>query len=157
MRQVIYIPDGAGGYVAQVPSLPGCVTKGKNLSEVMSNVRHAIYEHLANLEASGQPIPESTIVEAPKDKGVFSDKILLKEDVIRTIEEVFPNEDLQTIMDVMNEYGKRPFEIDTERVQVAAIRLSEGNTDKLLQVVSDAKRDYRDVLSWYAIKFGSYP
>lgn len=157
MRQVIYTPDGTGGYVAQVPSLPGCMTKGKNLSEVMNNSRHAIYDYLAKLEASGQPIPESTIVEAPKDKGVFSNNILLKEDVIRTIQEVFPNEDLQTILEVMSEYGKQPFEIDRERVQVAAIRLSEGNVDKLLQLVSDAKRDYRDVISWYAIKFGSYP
>jgi predicted RNase H-like HicB family nuclease len=154
---VIYIPDGTGGYIAQAPSLPGCITKGKNLSEVMNNSRQAIYDHLATLETNGQPIPESTIIEAPKDKGVFSHNILLKEDVIRAIQDVFPNEDLQTILVVMNEYGKKPFEIDTERVQVASIRLSEGNVDKLLQIVSDAKRDYRDVISWYAIKFSSYP
>ena len=157
MRQVIYRRDGVGGFVAEVPSLPGCLAKGKNLSDVIVNTRHAIYAHIATLEAQGQPIPESTLIDVPKSDAVFSDKLLLREDVIQVIGEVFPNENLQTVLDIMSEYGKQPFEIDTERVQVASIRLSEGNVDKLLQIVSDAKRDYRDVLSWYAIKFGSYP
>ena len=157
MRQVVYLKDGVGGYVSEVPSLPGCRAKGKDLSEVIVNTRHAIYDHLANLEAQGQPIPEATVIDVPKADGVYNDKLLLREDVIQAIGEVFPNEDLQTVLDVMNEYGKQPFERDTERVQVASIRLSDGNVDKLLQLVSDAKRDYRDVLSWYALKFGSYP
>lgn len=157
MRQVIFRKDGMGGYVAEVPSLPGCTAKGKNLSEIFMNTRHAIIEYYAKLEAAGQPIPESIVVDVPKADGVYNDKLLLREDVLQSIREYFPNDDTQTIMDIMDEYGKRPFEIDSERVQVASIHLSEGNVEKLKQVVSDAKRDYRDVLSWYATKFGRYP
>ena len=157
MRQVVFLPDGVGGYVVEVPSLPGCRAKGKNISAAIVNVRQAIYAHIANLEALGQTIPESTVMDIPKAEGVINDKLLLHEDVIQAIREVFPNEDLQTVLDVMDEYGKQPFEMDTERVQIAAIRLSEGDIDRLLQLVVDAKRDYRDVLSWYATKFGRYP
>ncbi len=157
MRQVVYLQDGVGGYVAEVPSLPGCRAKGKDLSKVIVNTRHEIYAHIANLEANGEPVPEAAVIDIPKADGVYNDKLLLSEDVIQAIREIFPNEDLQTVLDVMSEYGKQPFEKDTERLQVASIRLSEGNVDKLLQLVSDAKRDYRDVLSWYAMKFGSYP
>ena len=157
MRQVIFLPDGLGGYVAEVPSLPGCRAKGKNISEAVRNVRQAIYQHIDNLKASGQPIPESTVMEIPKKEGVIRENLLLREDVIQAIREIFPNEDLQAVLDMMDEYGKEPFEIDTENVQIAAIRLSEGNLDKLMQLVVDAKRDYRDVLSWYAMKFGKYP
>jgi len=157
MRQVVFLPDGVGGYVVEVPSLPGCRAKGKTMSEAIVNVRRAIYKYIDNLDDMEEAIPESTIIDVPKADGVVSYKMLLREDVVQTIREIFPNEDLQTILDVLSEYGKQPFEIDSERVQMAAIRLSEGNVDKLLQFVSDAKRDYRDVLSWYATKFGSYP
>jgi predicted RNase H-like HicB family nuclease len=157
MRQVIFLPDGLGGYVVEVPSLPGCRAKGKNISEAIVNVRRAIYKYIDNLDVMGEAIPDSTVMEIPKADGVVSYNMLLKEDVIQTIQEIFPNEDLQTVLDVLSEYGKQPFEMDTERVQIAAIRLSEGDVDKLLQLVSDAKRDYRDVISWYATKFGSYP
>ena len=157
MRQVVFLPDGVGGYVVEVPSLPECRAKGKNISEAIVNTRQAIYAHIANLEALGLPIPESTVMEIPKAEGVINDQLLLKEDVIQAIRDVFPNEDLQTILDVLSEYGKQPFERDSERVQIAAIQLSEGDIDRLLQFVVDAKRDYRDVLSWYATKFGRYP
>ena len=157
MRQVVFLRDGVGGYIAEVPSLPGCRAKGKNISAVIINVRQAIYAHIANLKALGQPIPESTVIDIPKAEGVISDKLLLQEDVVQAIAEVFPNEDMQTVLDVLSEYGKQPFEIDSERVQIAAIHLSKGDIDRLLQLVVDAKRDYRDVLSWYAPKFGKYP
>jgi len=157
MRQVVYLKDGVGGYVAEVPSLPGCRAKGKNLSETIVNTRRAIYDHIAGIEALGQPIPESTVIDIPKADGVIDSKMLLREDVIHAIEEAFPHENLQTLLDIMDEYGKQPFEREIERVQIAVIQLSESNIDKLLQLVSDAKRDYRDVLSWYGIKFGNYP
>ena len=157
MRQVVYLKDGVGGYIAEVPSLPGCRAKGKNISEAVVNVRRAIYKYIDNLDDMGEAIPASTILDIPKAEGVIVDKMLLKEDVIQAIQETFPNEDLQTVLDVLSEYGKQSFERDVERVQIAVIRLSEGDVDKLLQLVSDAKRDYRDVILYYATKFGSYP
>ena len=35
-----------------------------------------------------------------------------------------------------------------ERVRFAVLKLSNGNIDKLLETVSTAKRDWRDVLVW---------
>ena len=43
MRQVVIYPDREdGGWVAEVPSLPGCVTQGDTPADVLANVRDAI-------------------------------------------------------------------------------------------------------------------
>jgi predicted RNase H-like HicB family nuclease len=43
MRQVIIYPDPEdGGFVAEVPSLPGCVSQGETRAEALRNVREAI-------------------------------------------------------------------------------------------------------------------
>ena len=43
MRQVIIYPDPEdGGFVAEVPSLPGCVSQGETREEALRNVREAI-------------------------------------------------------------------------------------------------------------------
>jgi predicted RNase H-like HicB family nuclease len=39
---VVLLEDETGGYVAIVPTLPGCHTQGDTLSEVMENVKEAI-------------------------------------------------------------------------------------------------------------------
>lgn len=155
MRQVVFVSDGLGGYVVEVPSLPGCRAKGKNITQAIINVKQAIYAHIDNLIASGQPVPESTLIDIPKVEGVIQDKLLLKEDVVQAVKEVLPSEDLSSVLDLLDEYGKQPHEMDRERVQLAAIRLSEGNIDRLLQLVADAKQDYRDILVAYATKFGA--
>src|SRR5690349_17404242 len=104
MRQVIFLPDGLGGYVVEVPSLPGCRAKGKTMSDAIRNVRHAIYSHVDNLNIRGEAIPESTVMDIPKVEGVVSYKMLLREDVVEAIAEQFSNEDLQTLLDVVLEY-----------------------------------------------------
>ncbi len=38
------------GYVADVPSLPGCMTQGKTLEEVMENVKEAIELYLEGID-----------------------------------------------------------------------------------------------------------
>src|SRR5712691_3219139 len=110
MRQVVFLPDGVGGYVVEVPSLPGCRAKGKNLSEATRNVRQTIYNYIDNLKAQGQPIPESTVIDIPKAEGVIRHEMLLREDVIQAIHDVLPGEDLQTVLDIVDEYGKQPYE-----------------------------------------------
>jgi len=157
MRQVVFLPDGVGGYVVEVPSLPGCRAKGKNLTAAVKDVRQVIYSHIANLQALGQTVPESTVMDIPKAEGVITYNLLLKEDVLKVIGNVFPDTDPQAILDIVSEYGKQPFENDIERIQIAAVQLSEGDIDKLVQIIIDAKRDYRDVLVWYSTKFGKYP
>jgi len=43
MRQVIIYPDREdGGWVAEVPSLPGCISQGRTKVEALENVRDAI-------------------------------------------------------------------------------------------------------------------
>lgn len=44
-------------YVAEVPSLPGCISQGQTREEAVENVREAIAAYLESLEAHGDPIP----------------------------------------------------------------------------------------------------
>jgi predicted RNase H-like HicB family nuclease len=55
--RVLIEPDEDGVYVAEVPSLPGCITQGATREEALSNVREAIGAYLDSLEAHGDPIP----------------------------------------------------------------------------------------------------
>lgn len=43
MRQVVLHPDpDDGGWVAEVPSLPGCVSQGETREEAIAHIREAI-------------------------------------------------------------------------------------------------------------------
>ena len=57
MRQVIILPDETGGYVVQVPSLPGCYSQGETLDEALDNIREAIELYIEVLEEDGKEIP----------------------------------------------------------------------------------------------------
>lgn len=39
---VVILEDETGGYVALVPTLPGCHTQGDTLEELMKNIKEAI-------------------------------------------------------------------------------------------------------------------
>lgn len=58
MRQVILIPDETGGYVVEVPSLPGCRSQGETEAEALANIREAIELYIEDLTAHGEPIPD---------------------------------------------------------------------------------------------------
>jgi len=45
-------------------------------------------------------------------------------------------------------YGISSHEREAERVQLAILKLSEGQAEKALAMVAAAKQDYRDVLMW---------
>lgn len=49
--------DEDGVYVAEVPSLPGCISQGQTREEAVENVREAIAAYLESLEAHDEPIP----------------------------------------------------------------------------------------------------
>ena len=58
MRQVVLYPDHEdGGWVAEVPSLPGCVTQGATREQAIENVRDAIATWIAGAEDVGIAIP----------------------------------------------------------------------------------------------------
>ncbi len=55
--RVLIEQDEDGVYVAEVPSLPGCVSQEQTREEAVENVREAIAAYLESLEAHGDPIP----------------------------------------------------------------------------------------------------
>ena len=58
MRQVVIYPGEDGYWVAECPSLPGCVTQGNTREEAAANARQAIEEYVAALEEDRLPVPE---------------------------------------------------------------------------------------------------
>ena len=60
----------------------------------------------------------------------------------------WPDLDHQEIMSVLDQYGVESGEIGRARVQLAILKLSNGDVDRLADLVAMAKRDYRDVLAY---------
>jgi predicted RNase H-like HicB family nuclease len=60
-RRVLLYPGDDGFIVAEVPSLPGCVSQGKTRDEALANVREAIYLHEEVLRDRGEPLPEDRV------------------------------------------------------------------------------------------------
>lgn len=65
MRQVVLYPDAQdGGWIAEVPSLPGCISDGATKSEAIENVREAIEAWMEGAESMGMTVaPDSCDVE----------------------------------------------------------------------------------------------
>ena len=58
MRQVVIYPGEDGYWVAECPSLPGCVSQGETRDEAIINIKDAIEGCIAVLEEDGLPVPE---------------------------------------------------------------------------------------------------
>lgn len=58
MRQVVVYPGEDGYWVAEVPSLKGCVSQGTTKEEAINNVREAIIGYETALRNDKLPIPE---------------------------------------------------------------------------------------------------
>ena len=54
---VILQREEDGGYVATVPSLPGCVSQGDSRNEALRNIEEAMELYLEDLKAAGEAIP----------------------------------------------------------------------------------------------------
>ena len=63
---VVFEEAEEGGYIARVPSLPGCVTQGETLKEAESMVRDAIKGYCTSLKKHGDPVslPKKEVVES---------------------------------------------------------------------------------------------
>lgn len=68
--------------------------------------------------------------------------------VLRKIKKLWPGADPQEILDLLNEYGKGRYETGVERVQLAVLKLSRGDRERLPELVKMAKTDFRDVLAY---------
>ena len=55
--RVIIEQDEDGVFVAEVPSLPGCISQGKTRAEAVKNIREAIEVYLESLKAHNEPVP----------------------------------------------------------------------------------------------------
>lgn len=55
--QIILIPEKEGGFTVTVPSLPGCVTYGKNLQQAQDMAKDAILGYLESMKQHHEPIP----------------------------------------------------------------------------------------------------
>lgn len=57
MRQAIVYPGEDGYWIAECPSLPGCISQGKTKQEALANIKEAIHGYVAALEEDGLPVP----------------------------------------------------------------------------------------------------
>jgi len=58
MRQVFLYPGEDGYWVAECPSLPGCISQGRTQAEAVENIREAIEGYIKVLEQDSLPVPE---------------------------------------------------------------------------------------------------
>ena len=58
MRQIVIFPGEDGYFVAECPSLPGCISQGKTKPEAIANIREAIEAYIDSLVRDGYPVPE---------------------------------------------------------------------------------------------------
>jgi predicted RNase H-like HicB family nuclease len=55
--RVLIEQDEDGMFVAEVPSLPGCISQGQTREEATENIKEAIALYLESLEAHDEPVP----------------------------------------------------------------------------------------------------
>lgn len=55
--RVLIEQDEDGVFVAECPSLPGCLSQGKTRKEAIENIQDAIHGYLESLEKHNEPIP----------------------------------------------------------------------------------------------------
>ena len=53
MRQVVLSLGEDGYWVAECPSLPGCIAQGKTMQEAIANIKEAIEGYIVSLEEDG--------------------------------------------------------------------------------------------------------
>lgn len=57
MRQVVIYPGEDGYWVAECPSLPGCISQGRTKEEAVTNIREAVAAFIETLEEDKLPVP----------------------------------------------------------------------------------------------------
>ena len=60
-RKVLLYPGEDSYFVAEVPSLPGCISQGKTRSEALANIEEAIALYIEVLQDRGEPVPDDII------------------------------------------------------------------------------------------------
>ena len=55
--RILIEQDEDGMFVAECPSLPGCISQGKTRAEAVENIHDAIKGYLESLKKHDEPIP----------------------------------------------------------------------------------------------------
>ncbi len=58
MRQVIVYSGEDGYFVAECPSLPGCISQGETREKAIANIKEAIAGYIAALKEDNLPVPD---------------------------------------------------------------------------------------------------
>lgn len=58
MRQIVVHPGEDGCWIAECPSLPGCISQGKDRGNALENIKEAIEGYIVALEEDGLSVPE---------------------------------------------------------------------------------------------------
>lgn len=61
MRKVILYPGEDGFWIAECPSLPGCISQGVTRQEALGNIREAMDLYIEVLQDEGRPVPEDRL------------------------------------------------------------------------------------------------
>ena len=60
-RKVLPYPGEDSYFVAEVPSLPGCISQGRTRDEALENIEEAITLYIEVLQDRGESIPEDRV------------------------------------------------------------------------------------------------
>lgn len=61
MRHVLIFTDEDGNWLAECPSLPGCVSQGETREMTVENIKEAIAAYIEALKMDGLPVPEDKL------------------------------------------------------------------------------------------------
>lgn len=56
--RIVVEPDEDGIFVAECPSLPGCISQGKTRQKALENIQDAIEGYIESLKKHNEPIPQ---------------------------------------------------------------------------------------------------
>ncbi len=59
LYRILIEQDEDGVFVAECPTLPGCLSQGKTRKEALKNIQDAIIGYLKSLKKHHEPIPPS--------------------------------------------------------------------------------------------------
>ena len=57
--RIVIGKDEDGVFIAECPSLPGCVSQGKTRMESIRNIKDAVKGYIASLKKHNEPVPPS--------------------------------------------------------------------------------------------------
>lgn len=68
MREAVIYPGEDGYWIAECPSLPGCISQGSSREEAIVHIREAIHAYILVLEGDGLPKSQPFFAPPPVKK-----------------------------------------------------------------------------------------